>query len=211
MINKYQQGGQAQQLIQQFAQDLIQNQVMSEEQLQQIAQQNPDMLQQLFQIWQQSGIEGVVQVLQQSQQQAQSAKQGAKLNYLKRLMNICPEGEELVYFKAGGKVGCGCKKKVDKDCGGSTLLKKLACGKKVKKGQDGEKISLTDYRKPKEKTEAKLPDGTKVKFRTNEGQRSGEDPITIKGQNYYLNGDSTLTKSPNNTYTHKQLRKMSKK
>jgi len=31
------------------------------------------------------------------------------------LKNQCPEGEELYYFKKGGKasVGCGCKKKED--------------------------------------------------------------------------------------------------
>lgn len=35
---------------------------------------------------------------------------GAKLNYLKALKNNCAEDEELVIFKSGGKVGCGCKK-----------------------------------------------------------------------------------------------------
>lgn len=41
------------------------------------------------------------------------AAHGAKLDYVKSLKHICPEGEELVYFKQGGSVGCGCKKKED--------------------------------------------------------------------------------------------------
>ena len=43
---------------------------------------------------------------------AKSARQGAKLNYLMKLSHKCPEGEELYYFKKGGKAGCGCRKKL---------------------------------------------------------------------------------------------------
>ena len=41
------------------------------------------------------------------------ALHGAKLQYVKNLKHICNEDEELVYFKKGGKVGCGCAKKAD--------------------------------------------------------------------------------------------------
>lgn len=49
----------------------------------------------------------------QSKNKAQKAKRGAKLNYLKFLKHQCPEEEELYYYKKGGSVGCGCKKKED--------------------------------------------------------------------------------------------------
>lgn len=41
------------------------------------------------------------------------AAKGAKLDYIKSLKHQCPEGEELYYYKKGGSVGCGCKKKED--------------------------------------------------------------------------------------------------
>ena len=67
---------------------------------------------------------------QQKQQQAQAKKalHGAKLNYFKSLKNQCAEDEEVVYYKKGGSVGCGCKKKEDggqvkKDCRDSAIAK----------------------------------------------------------------------------------------
>lgn len=48
---------------------------------------------------------------QMMQQQAQKAQHGAKLNYIKSLKHKCADDEELVYFRKGGKVGCGCVKK----------------------------------------------------------------------------------------------------
>lgn len=43
------------------------------------------------------------------------AAHGAKLDYVKSLKHICPEGQELVYFKKGGSVKCGCVgKKLEK-------------------------------------------------------------------------------------------------
>lgn len=45
----------------------------------------------------------------------QKAAHGAKLQYVKELKNKCAEDEELVYYKKGGSVDCGCvKKKVTK-------------------------------------------------------------------------------------------------
>ena len=44
-------------------------------------------------------------------QQAQKAAHGAKLQYFRNLKNKCAEDEELVYYKKGGKVDCGCQKK----------------------------------------------------------------------------------------------------
>ena len=78
----------------------------------------------------------------QKTQQAQKAAHGAKLQYIKSLKHICPEGEELVYYKKGGSVTCGCKKK---EQGGE--VQEAKCGaaakfKKVKKGQNGPKNTL---------------------------------------------------------------------
>ena len=61
------------------------------------------------------GEEGLKQAYQEftqiMQQQAQKAAHGAKLQYFKRLKNQCNEDEELVYYKKGGMVECGCQKK----------------------------------------------------------------------------------------------------
>lgn len=63
----------------------------------QLKQQDPQQFAQLVQLGQQA--------------QAQKAEKGAKLNYLKSLKGQCPDGEELVYFKKGGMIDCGCQKK----------------------------------------------------------------------------------------------------
>lgn len=71
------------------------------------------------------------------QKQAQKALHGAKLNYFKSLKNQCAEDEEVVYYKKGGSVQCGCRKKenggeVKKDCGGSAIKKfKMQFGNKM--------------------------------------------------------------------------------
>lgn len=102
MIKKYQQGGaSSQNELNQFAQEIIQNQLFGEDtetKLQQLAKEQPKIIQQLFQIWKQEGIDGVIKALSQSQK----AARGAKLNRIKALNNACPEG----YMKKGGK----CKK-----------------------------------------------------------------------------------------------------
>lgn len=73
------------------------------------------------------------------QKSAQKAAHGAKLQYIKKLKNQCADDEELVYYKKGGAIKCGCKKK---ETGGSIPEKKkmnavekfkMACGSKFKK------------------------------------------------------------------------------
>lgn len=69
------------------------------------------------------------------------AAHGAKLNYIKSLKHICPEGEELVYYKEGGSVKCGCKGKKMEE---GAKVEKAATGvvakfKAVKKGKTGYK------------------------------------------------------------------------
>jgi hypothetical protein len=57
--------------------------------------------------------EDLAQVQQQAQQlmeqQTQKAQKGAKLEYLKTLKGQCPEGYELNFYKAGGKVCSKCE------------------------------------------------------------------------------------------------------
>lgn len=92
--------------------------------------------------------------IQAAQQQlsggTQIARLGAKLNYIKQIKGDCPEGEELVYFKKGGRFCKACRKKQEggnvdeianfkknreeKKCGGKM---KEACGGKMKEACGG--------------------------------------------------------------------------
>lgn len=58
------------------------------------------------------------------QQQGVKAKLGAKLNYIRKIKGLCPEGEELVYMKQGGRVCPVCQKKAEKAQKGDKLKKK---------------------------------------------------------------------------------------
>ena len=48
---------------------------------------------------------------QKLQSLTQKAAHGTKLQYIKNLKNQCADDEELVYFKKGGSLDCGCVKK----------------------------------------------------------------------------------------------------
>jgi hypothetical protein len=52
------------------------------------------------------------------------AKLGTKLNYIRKIKGLCPEGEELVYMKEGGRVCPVCQKKAEKAQGGKKLSEK---------------------------------------------------------------------------------------
>ena len=119
MINKFQQGGK-QDAIMQFVQGLAQTLQADPNQIIQIAQQNPNALKSAVQTYQQTkDMNKAAQAFQSAlQQQVQAAKHGAKLSYLKSLKHQCAEDEELVYYKKGGSVDCGCVKKEQK--GGKT-------------------------------------------------------------------------------------------
>ena len=126
MTQKYQAGGAApqgdpQEQIIQLVQAAMQGDQQATAQIQQIMQAAQQGDPQAGQI-----AEMIMQVMNQMQGGApQAARNGAKLNYIKRLKGECPEGYEMAYFKAGGKV---CKKcqKVMKNCGGGKSKK--ACG-----------------------------------------------------------------------------------
>lgn len=92
----------------------------SEQEVQAIAQEVASMKQSNPQQYQQ-----LVQMGQQAQQQQAGAKVaalGSKLNYIRKIKGLCPEGEELVYMKEGGRVCPKCIKKAQK--GSQTPKKK---------------------------------------------------------------------------------------
>lgn len=141
MINKFQTGGNIEM---QLAQELVQL-GLPEESVQQLAQ-NKDIWGQLVQIYQQEGIQGVQtalqQLVQQQQQQTQAMRHGAKLNYIKQISGICPEGTQLTYFKAGGRICSKCEAMAKKKQGGGTMDDIRAqlvekCGGKMKKNNGG--------------------------------------------------------------------------
>ena len=112
MINKYQQGGK-QDPVMKFVQDIAQTLQTDPNQIIQIAQQDPEILKAAVEVYKQTqDIGKAAQAFQQAyQNKTKAAKRGAKLEYIRSLKHQCPEGEELVYYKQGGSVGCGCVKK----------------------------------------------------------------------------------------------------
>lgn len=131
-LNKFQQGGQLnmneQQLQQVFLQYLMQK----------TGAQNQ---QQLEQVIQQLGEDGLKQAYAQfmqemQQQQVQAAKFGAKLNYIRKLNGQCPEGMEMYYYKQGGRLCKKCiqaKQNEEEIEYPSNPIDAFKCGRKMKK------------------------------------------------------------------------------
>lgn len=97
--------------------------------------------QQLEQVIQQLGEEGLKQAYSQflqemQQQQVQAAKFGAKLNYIRRLNGQCPDGTEMTYFKVGGKLCKKCIQRQQRENEAeepSDPIKAFKCGRKMKR------------------------------------------------------------------------------
>ena len=86
----------------------------------------------------QEDLKGFAESEQKSKGKTPKDLHGAKLNYIKTLKHQCADDEELVYYKVGGKVDCGCKKKggdiePKKECGGGPVAK----FKSIRKGKFG--------------------------------------------------------------------------
>ena len=86
-----------------------------------------------------------------AQQGSQMARKGAKLNYLKKITNSCPEGTQLVYFKAGGQICSKCEAIAKKESEGgvmNSIRKELKGGqapnKPVKKVDAKKQTTWTD-------------------------------------------------------------------
>lgn len=84
---------------------------------------------------------------------AKKAERGAKLTYIKHLSHKCNDDEELVYFKRGGKVDCGCRGKKMND-GGEVKLKDMPWKAEFKKKQ-AEKKAKEEARKKAEEARRK--------------------------------------------------------
>lgn len=116
MINKFQTGGQVGQFEADMAQIFSQatKSQVQPEQIAQLAQIDPQSYQQARQTYQQGNVQGAAEILMQmlqsmQQQQTQAMRKGAKLNYLKRINNTCPEGTQLTYYKVGGQICSKCE------------------------------------------------------------------------------------------------------
>lgn len=140
MINKFQQGGK-QDPVMLFVQGIAQVLQTDPQQVAQLANQHQQEFAQAYQIYQQTNdIQQAAQTFVQGvQSKKKSMKHGAKLNYIKSLKHQCAEDEELVYYKKGGSVGCGCKKKED---GGE--IKKASKGSVVDEFKSIRKAGLGD-------------------------------------------------------------------
>lgn len=103
------------------------------------------------------GLKSMYQKFIQSMQEGtQSAKNGAKLNYIKSLRGKCPEGFELGYFKEGGKVCAKCVAKQEKQ--GAIQFRPMQGEKGTKMVQDFKKELKTKKDKiniSKKKTDKK--------------------------------------------------------
>ena len=129
---KKQQGGQLnmneQELQQAFLQYLMQKTgAQNEQQLEQVVQQlGEDGLKQAY-----------AQFMQEmQQQQIRAAKFGAKLNYIRKLNGQCPEGMEMYYYKQGGRLCRKCmqvKQNEEEIEYPSNPIDAFKCGRKIKK------------------------------------------------------------------------------
>ena len=131
---------QLQQQIVQLVQAAMQGDEQATQQIQQImqaAQQGDQQATQLAQM-----IQYVAQQMQQ--QQVQAAKFGAKLNYIKQLRGVCPDGYEMQYFKRGGRFCKQCvakqKKMEQRGMAPSGPVDAFKCGRKMKKKACGGKM-----------------------------------------------------------------------
>ena len=142
MINKFQQGGKNQ--VMQFVEGLAQTLQTDPNNIIQIAKKYPEVLKSAIQTYQETqDMTKAAQAFQQAaqtlqQQQTQTMKHGAKLQYIKNLKHQCADDEELVYYKKGGSVDCGCQKK---EKGGEVVTAKSGSAvekfKEVRKGKFG--------------------------------------------------------------------------
>ena len=124
MINKFQKGGKQQDAVMQFVKGLADTLQADPNEVIQLAQNNPDALESAVQVYQQTkgDMKKAAQAFTQTiQKKTKKALHGAKLQYFKDLKNQCADDEELYYYKKGGSLGCGCKKKMEE--GGQTPKK----------------------------------------------------------------------------------------
>lgn len=118
---------QMQQQLVQLVQGYIQGDQQSTQQIQQIMQAAQSGDQQAIQIAQ--ALQSIMEKMKQF------AKFGAKLNYVKYLRGICPDGYEMKTFKKGGALCKKCMKKASEgiqlDSPKSDPISEFRCGRKM--------------------------------------------------------------------------------
>lgn len=124
----------------------------------------------------------------QEMQGTQKARLGAKLNYLRTIKGSCPEGQELVYFREGGRV---CKKCIQKNAyssKGMAAIKafKDKCGSKMKKKSCKELGGNIELDKCGSKMKAQ--NGMKTNSKTSNKWTQKDDKKLL---NYRLKGTKT--------------------
>ena len=100
------------------------------------------------------------------------ARLGAKLNYIRTIRGECPEGQQLVYFKQGGRV---CKKCIEA-AGGAKVKdgKKEISDFKKKKACSGSKMRFQPGGKTPKKEWTKEDDKKLLKYRLKGTKNSAE-------------------------------------
>lgn len=147
IINKYKQGNKMnneQELQKAFMAYLIEDaaaqgvQIQSEQDLQAYAQQLGE-----------EGLKAKYQEFMQKMQGSQKAALGAKLNYIRKIKGLCPDGQETYFFKSGGAIKSGCK----------------PCMEKATKAVEGMKTgnAIADFKKRKSNKPTKEACGSKIK------------------------------------------------
>lgn len=199
MIKKFQQGGQQQQQLDQIFAMINQQ---PEEALKQLAQSGakPEDIAKIVQVGVQQGKinpEVGKAVMQALQGQVSAARHGMKLQYIKSLKHQCADDEELYYYKVGGKVDCGCKKKggevkPKKECGGGAVSK----FKMARKG--------TEIKKPQFKDQA-----ARDSFYIN--THGAEDLESTRPGSYKKNKDGKVQWTPDRTKAPYNKKKEEKK
>lgn len=121
------------------------------------------------------------------QSQAQKAAHGAKLQYFRNLKHKCGENEELVFYKKGGSVECGCKGKV------------MEKGGEVKKASTGTAI-VDDFKKKKQQEKGVTYDSKTGKMRPatreelEQRARNRKDATQGKGEGNYVQPNAQNSK-----------------
>lgn len=132
-------------------QNLVKNTKFIQAGAQVLEQKNPELFKQI----QQPGAMKKLVSQIASKYKTKKAMNGTKLNYIKELKGICPEGYEIEYFAAGGHIcsRCAAKKKIEE----------AKCGKKMKaKKHEGGGVSTT-VNKVKEDMQKNKKDSTNTK------------------------------------------------
>lgn len=182
MINKFQQGGKQEQAIMKFVQAIAKVLKADPKQIVQIAQQNPNTIKVAAETFQQTQDinQAANAFAQEAQKSTQAARHGAKLNYVKSLKHQCADDEELVYYKKGGAVNCGCKKK--------------EVGGKVQSAQNG---AVAKFKNDKKTNQIKWTDKDEKKLDSLSTREGMNKPLTPQGKKDLKNLREKFKKSSN--------------